>query len=75
MIKDNGIGIPPEVMPGMFGLYERGSKEAKQISGSGIGLFLSKKLIDLHHGRIWAESQGKNWGSRFCFSLPIKAKQ
>lgn len=39
--------------------------------GSGFGLFISKKIIELHGGDIWVESEGRNMGSTFYFSLPI----
>jgi len=58
-------------MPLLFKEYERGDKETTMFSeGSGIGLFLSKKLIEMHGGKIWAESAGEGKGSKFSFSLP-----
>ncbi|MDX1797634.1 MAG: ATP-binding protein [Candidatus Lokiarchaeia archaeon] len=39
--------------------------------GSGFGFFISKKIIELHDGDIWVESEGKNMGSTFYFSLPL----
>lgn len=72
-IEDTGIGIPPDVLPHLFSIYERGGEKAKSVSeGSGVGLFLAAKIIDLHRGKIWAESEGVDKGSRFYFSLPIK---
>ncbi|MFX1279376.1 MAG: ATP-binding protein [Promethearchaeota archaeon] len=41
------------------------------IEGTGIGLYTSKKIVKLHGGDIWAESEGRNNGSKFSFSLPI----
>ena len=71
-VEDNGIGIKKSVMPLLFSLYERGAKEAKMIAGgSGIGLYLARKLIEINNGKIWAESEGENKGSRFSFSLPV----
>jgi len=42
------------------------------IEGTGLGLYISKELIDLHDGNIWVESEGRNKGSTFFFSLPIE---
>jgi len=72
-IEDTGIGIPHDVLPRLFSRYERGGEMAKSISeGSGIGLFLAKEIVEMHQGRIWAESKGNGKGSRFSFSLPLK---
>jgi signal transduction histidine kinase len=72
-IEDTGIGIPPDILPHLFSRYERGGEKAKSISeGSGVGLFLAKEIIEMHHGRIWAKSKGSGKGSRFSFSLPLK---
>ncbi|WP_432822995.1 ATP-binding protein [Trichloromonas sp.] len=67
-IEDTGKGIPAE---GMDGLFEEFSQVGKQDSrkGSGLGLYICRKIIESHHGRIWAESQ-PGQGSRFSFSLP-----
>ncbi|MBU2576009.1 cell wall metabolism sensor histidine kinase WalK, partial [Patescibacteria group bacterium] len=43
--------------------------------GSGLGLFIAKKIIEAHGGRIWAESEGKDKGSMFTFTLPIESKE
>lgn len=70
-IKDNGQGIPKVAIPHLFtkffrvsGILEQGSK------GTGLGLYISKSIVDLHKGKIWAQSEeGK--GSTFSFSIPI----
>lgn len=70
-VKDNGIGIPPEALPKLFtkffrvtGILEQGSK------GTGLGLFITKSIVELHKGEIHVESdQGK--GSTFIFTLPL----
>jgi PAS domain S-box-containing protein len=69
-IKDTGIGIPQEALPKLFtkffrvsGILEQGSK------GTGLGLYISKAIVEMHHGRIWVNSiLGK--GSSFSFALP-----
>jgi len=65
-VKDNGIGIPPEYHGLIFGLF---NKLDPKSDGTGIGLALVKRIIELHGGEIWVESEiGK--GSTFFFSLP-----
>lgn len=67
-IKDNGIGFDPEFKDQIFGLYKR-LDSGSQTSGAGIGLATCRKVVELHRGKIWAESEpGK--GSTFCFTLP-----
>ncbi len=65
-IRDNGIGIEPGYHERIFGLFNRLNPE---IEGTGIGLTLVKRIIEVHGGRIWIESQpGK--GATFFFTLP-----
>lgn len=74
-IKDNGIGITKEEKKQLFrqfGKIERyGQGWDVGIEGTGLGLYISKEIIELHNGKIWVESEGKNKGSTFYFSLPI----
>ena len=74
-IKDNGIGISDEEKERIFkqfGKVERYGQGLDIISeGSGLGLFISKKIIELHGGEIWVESEGRHKGSTFYFSLPV----
>jgi signal transduction histidine kinase len=73
-IKDTGIGMSKETLSKIFkGLFERGKEaEAVEPTGKGIGLFISKTLIDAHGGKIWADSQGPCKGSTFFVELPKK---
>ncbi|MBM3123873.1 MAG: PAS domain S-box protein [Chloroflexi bacterium] len=65
-VKDNGIGIDPAHHERVFGLF---NKLDPKVEGTGIGLALVKRIIEVHGGRIWVESEvGK--GSTFCFTLP-----
>ncbi len=66
-VRDNGSGIDPRYHHRLFGLFE---KLDSQIEGTGIGLSLVKRIIDVHQGRIWIESAGKNQGATFFFTLP-----
>ena len=72
-VTDTGIGIAQEDQPRIFEEFRQvGSDNAKKIEGTGLGLTLAKKFVELHGGRIWLESEvGK--GSKFIFTLPITA--
>ncbi len=74
-IKDNGIGLTKEekqMVFKQFGKIERYGQNLQVISeGTGLGLFISKKIVELHGGEIWVESKGRNQGSTFYFTLPI----
>jgi signal transduction histidine kinase len=73
-IKDKGIGFTEDEKVKIFqkfGKINRASQGFDVISeGSGLGLFISKKIIELHGGEIWVESEGRNKGSTFYFTLP-----
>lgn len=75
-IQDNGIGILEEEKKTIFkqfGKVERyGQGWDLGIDGIGLGLYISKKIVELHGGDIWVESEGRNKGSIFNFSLPLK---
>lgn len=72
-IQDTGSGIKTEDLNKLFGKFTRGSLLPDiSKSGSGLGLFIAKKIIDAHNGKIWAESEGLGKGSMFCFELPVK---
>ncbi len=67
-IRDNGIGILPEHRERVFAMFDRLHSD-KEYSGTGIGLGICKKIIDLYKGRIWVESEAGK-GSTFYFTLP-----
>lgn len=71
-VIDTGIGIEPENMPRLFNPFQQlESPYTKKYMGTGLGLLLAKKLIELHGGGIWVESKfGK--GSTFTFAIPMK---
>jgi two-component system, OmpR family, sensor histidine kinase VicK len=64
-IKDTGIGIDPEIMPRLFSKFA-----SKSFVGTGLGLFISKSIIEAHGGRIWAENNTDGKGATFLVSLP-----
>jgi len=66
-VRDNGIGIEPRFHKKVFGLFERLDPA---VEGTGIGLAIVKRIIELEGGRIWVESEGEGKGSTFCFVLP-----
>lgn len=74
-IKDNGPGIAAEEIPLLFEKFVRLDRDnLSSIRGSGLGLYISKQLVESMGGRIWAESSGiPDQGSRFCFTLPYAA--
>lgn len=65
-IKDNGIGIEPQFRERVFGLFNRLGNDQ---DGTGIGLTLVKRIVEVHGGRIWLESEGRNKGTTFYFTL------
>lgn len=65
-IKDNGRGIDLEVLPKLFSKFVTKSEK-----GTGLGLFISKKIVEAHGGRIWAENSRNGKGAIFAFTLPI----
>lgn len=65
-IKDNGIGIPLDFQEKVFKIFNR--LEKRKYQGTGMGLAISRKIVQLHYGTIWVESDGKN-GSTFIFEL------
>jgi signal transduction histidine kinase len=72
-IIDTGIGLTEKEMENLFlkfGKIERyGQKMDVDIEGSGLGLYISKEIIDMHGGQIWVESAGRGMGSTFYFKL------
>lgn len=70
-IRDNGIGIDPADHDRIFSLF---SKLDPVTPGSGIGLSLVRRIIDVHGGRIWLESEGTGRGSTFCFTFPKRSR-
>jgi signal transduction histidine kinase len=71
-VEDHGIGIPDLEQNRMFEKFFRASNvKAKETKGSGLGLYISKAIIEAHGGKIWFNSQ-QNKGTTFYFSLPLK---
>ena len=69
-VSDTGIGIAPEDQPKIFEEFRQvGSDYAHKVEGTGLGLTLAKKFVELHGGRIWVTSEAGK-GSTFTFTLP-----
>jgi signal transduction histidine kinase len=64
-VKDNGSGIDPEIMPNLFSKFA-----TKSFAGTGLGLYISRNIIEAHEGKIWAENNKSGKGATFYFSLP-----
>ncbi len=72
VVRDTGRGIPAEDLPHIFERFYRVDKSrARASGGSGIGLTISKHIVEAHGGRIWAQSKGKGEGSAFGFTIPV----
>jgi signal transduction histidine kinase len=69
-VSDTGPGMTAEQQEHLFEPYYRVADTRQKLSGLGLGLYLSKSLVELHGGRIWVESE-KNHGTTFSFSLPL----
>jgi CheY-like chemotaxis protein len=73
-VRDTGIGIPPEELPRLFGLFTRLNATADTTyTGLGIGLALVRNLVELHGGNAEARSEGRGKGSEFVVRLPVRA--
>jgi signal transduction histidine kinase len=70
-VADTGSGIAPDDLDRIFEEFQQTDAGAKQQEGTGLGLALSKRLVELHGGRIWVESE-LGVGSRFVFTLPAE---
>ena len=69
-IRDTGQGIDPEIIPRLFTKFV-----TKSITGTGLGLFISKSIIEAHGGSIWAENNLDGRGATFTFTIPVKVSQ
>ena len=72
VISDTGVGIPPETLPQLFKKFSRADAQKVNLLGTGIGLYLAKTFIEAQGAHIWAESDGKDKGSRFIIEFPSK---
>lgn len=69
-VTDTGQGIDPEIMPRLFTKFA-----TKSIVGTGLGLYISKRIIEAHGGKMWAENNSDGIGATFSFTLPLVIQQ
>jgi signal transduction histidine kinase len=65
-VKDTGSGIHAEIMPKLFSKFS-----SKSFTGIGLGLYISKSIVEAHGGKIWGENNTDGKGATFGFSLPL----
>ena len=68
-VKDTGQGVEFDMLPKLFTKFA-----TRSFSGTGLGLYISKSIVEAHGGKIWAENNIDSKGAKFSFSLPIRAK-
>jgi CheY-like chemotaxis protein len=73
-VADTGVGVPGEDHQRIFDSFQQGTRPAGQAEGTGLGLTLSKRIVELHGGRIWVESE-VGTGSTFGFTLPAGSEE
>ena len=73
-VSDTGVGIAPEDQEAVFEEFRQVGTADKKVEGTGLGLALSRKFIELHGGQIWVKSQ-VGQGSTFTFTLPVRRGQ
>jgi signal transduction histidine kinase len=75
-VQDTGIGIPPDKLEAIFQEFTQvDTSTTRKVGGTGLGLPISRRLVEMHGGRLWAESSGiEGEGSTFHVELPIEAR-
>jgi signal transduction histidine kinase len=69
-VVDTGLGISSEMLPHIFEEFSRDSKVKKNILGTGLGLYIARKIAEAHGGKVWVESAGEGKGSHFNLKFP-----
>src|SRR4029079_2299341 len=70
-VSDTGVGIAPEDQEAIFEEFKQVGTASKKVEGTGLGLALSRKFIELHGGKIWVRSE-RGKGSTFTFTVPVR---
>ena len=75
-IRDTGIGLKPKDLGRIFAPFEQADNSAgRRYQGTGLGLSLTRQFVELHGGKIWAESDGEGQGSDFKFLIPVRSSR
>ncbi len=74
LVADTGVGVAAEDRDRIFNAFQQGTQPSRQVEGTGLGLTLSKRILELHGGRIWVESEAGQ-GSTFGIALPAEAEE
>jgi signal transduction histidine kinase/DNA-binding response OmpR family regulator len=74
LVADTGVGVPAEDRERIFDSFQQGTRLSGQVEGTGLGLTLSKRILELHGGRIWVDSEAGK-GSTFGFALPAGSEE
>jgi signal transduction histidine kinase/CheY-like chemotaxis protein len=74
LVADTGVGVPAEDRERIFDSFQQGTRSSGQVEGTGLGLTLSKRILELHGGRIWVDSEAGQ-GSTFGFALPAGSEE
>ena len=69
-MSDTGMGIDPADQQRIFDSFQQGGRAARQVEGTGLGLTLTKRIVELHGGRLWLASEVGH-GSTFGFAIPL----
>jgi signal transduction histidine kinase len=72
-VTDTGVGIAPEDQEAIFEEFRQVGTSDKKVEGTGLGLALSRRFVELHGGRIWVQSQ-EGVGSTFTFTIPVRSE-
>jgi signal transduction histidine kinase len=74
-VRDTGIGIAPDMVEGIFEAFSQvDTSTTRKAGGTGLGLPISRRLVEMHGGKLWAESEGPGKGSVLYMVLPIHAR-
>jgi signal transduction histidine kinase/CheY-like chemotaxis protein len=74
LVADTGVGVPAEDRERIFDSFQQGTRLSGQAEGTGLGLTLTKRILELHGGRIWVDSEAGK-GSTFGFALPVGSEE